>query len=242
MIKTDDPVTALEAKLDYTFGDRKLLQRALVHSSRRGETDKDEDNETLEFLGDAVLDLVIAKLLKDAYPHWDEGHLSKARADLVNTHALAEIAEQVSLPDALELGRGEEQSGGRQKPSILASSLEAVFGALFEEAGYDRSAEIVTRIFADSIKRVNPETRDSKTHLQEMTQQSEGVTPRYTLTDSTGPPHKRSYEVEVALHGEVLATGKGNSRKSAEQSAAAKALKVLKEREPKRNSQDKTDD
>lgn len=219
-------VEALEERLGHAFRRRDLLALALAHRSslaRRGQS-----NETLEFLGDAVLDLAVSDLLMTRFPSADEGELSKRRAALVNAHALAEKAASLELGPLLRLGKGEDKSGGREKPSILASTYEAVIGAVYLDAGFDAARVVVSRHFAADLEgETGASPIDHKTRLQEVTQRRFGETPTYTVVEASGPDHDRAYVVEIRVGGELRGRGAGKSKKEAAQGAALEALAAL---------------
>ena len=169
--------------------------------------------------------LLIAEELMRRRPRDQEGSLSKARAGLVNTRALASRAKMLGLDQAMRLGRGEERSGGRTKPSILANVFEAVLGALYQDAGLDACRRLVERVFEDTIDRVSDV--DAKTRLQEVLQQSGREAPRYEMLESTGPDHAREFEVGVYIAGDLITRARGASKRAAEQAAAQRALDVL---------------
>lgn len=220
----------LEARLGYRFEQRELLERALTHSSRAHEAgDPGRDNERLEFLGDAVLGLVVAELLMERHPDVPEGNLSRARARLVNTRSLDAHARALELDLHLRLGRGELRSGGRDKPSILANVFEAVLGALYLDGGLGAVRTLVEREFAGAIANADQPLPDPKTHLQEQLQAKGEEVPGYTTTATHGPDHARVFEVEVQVGERVLGTGKGSSKREAEQEAARHALAALGE-------------
>jgi ribonuclease-3 len=222
---------ALQDKLGYHFTDPGLLQRALIHSSfafEQGEVD--QSNETLEFLGDAVLDLTIGYLLFSTYPGMREGKLTKLRSALVNERSLATMARSIDLGKHLRLGRGEEGSSGREKASILASAYEAMVGAIFVDSSYKRVMEFVALHFASLIegRRKTLLAADAKSLLQEKIQALHNEAPCYRTEKVDGPSHDRRFTVSVLFHGEVLGTGRARSKKEAEQQAAQEALKNLK--------------
>jgi ribonuclease-3 len=219
-------LASLESIVGHEFRDRRLLERALVHSSL-GTEDGVGDNETLEFLGDAVLDLAVSEALMREHPSHDEGRLSRMRASLVNATSLARVAEALDLGAWLRLGRGEEGSGGRAKTSILASCFEAVIGAVFVDAGYDAAREVVVRHLGEALAEGIPAEPDYKTELQERVQEQLKITPTYRTVDVSGPHHARRYSAIVEVAGKVRGRGEGPSRKSAEQLAAREALAEL---------------
>ncbi|MDY0291624.1 MAG: ribonuclease III [Desulfuromonadaceae bacterium] len=224
------PVLAqLEEKLGYRFSSRRLLEKALVHKSFANERlgDPAASNERLEFLGDAVLDLVVAGHLFSEYPKLSEGELSRMRSELVNAPALAAMARVLKLGDCLCLGRGEEHSGGREKDNILADAIEAVFGAVFLDSGLNAADKVITALLDDVVADVQREFHDYKTRLQEEMQARFGVAPEYVLSDQSGPDHDRTYRVQVQCDGQKLGCGSGKSKKAAQQQAARIALKKI---------------
>lgn len=221
--------------LGYTFKDSALLKQAFRHSSYVNEHQTDphlEDNERLEFLGDAVLDLAISHILMDLFEHAKEGDLSKYRAHIVDEAGLNRIATRLGLGDYLLLGKGEELSKGREKTSILANTVEALLGALYLDAGFDRSLEIIRELFSHQIEEIYTDepTNDFKSLLQEYTQQTYKTLPTYNLKEESGPPHDRRFRVALHINGELLAHAEGRSKKEAEQKAAKEAFYCLKAR------------
>ncbi len=222
--------TPLENTLGYVFQDRALLRRALTHSSHAFENATLLDsNETLEFLGDAVLDLVVSSLLLSRFPQMREGEMTRLRAATVNETSLAVIASGIGLGEAILLGRGEEGSGGRNKPSILSGCLEALFGALFQEAGYQRTFELVQPL-VEPLVAGNASSHgraDSKSRLQERLQEHFNEPPEYGVDREEGPDHDKRFTCSVHFRGLVLGTGCARNKKEAEQQAAAQALESL---------------
>jgi ribonuclease III len=218
--------------LGYTFNEPELLTQAFRHASYVNEQAGADlkDNERLEFLGDAVLDLAISVLLMELFRDAKEGDLSKFRAMVVDEAGLHQVALRLRLGDYLLLGRGEEQSRGREKPSILANTTEALIGALYLDAGFDRTMQIISKLFLPLIEMTgtNELVHDYKSLLQEYTQQTHNTLPRYRLAMESGPPHDRTFKMVLTLKGEILAEGKGKSKKEAEQKAAKKAFFCLK--------------
>ncbi len=227
---SDDPVLdALEASLGHRFARRELLLDALTHRSFVNER-KDlapRDNERLEYLGDAVLGLAAATLLADRFPDATEGELTRRRADLVCEAGLAGAAESLALGAALRLGRGEERSGGRSKPRLLASAFEACIGAILLDAGVEYACDVARRLLAERLDEASPGASDFKSRIQELLQGRSGRTPRYTLVGTEGPDHDRRFEVALEIDGESLGTGTGRSKVEAEQAAARAALEAL---------------
>lgn len=218
----------LSERLEYQFMNPELLAQAFRHSSYVNEVgDSDlKDNETLEFLGDAVLDLAIGHILMELFKSANEGELSKCRAYVVSERGLCDLARELRLGDYLLLGRGEELSGGREKPSILADTLEALVGAIYLDADFPRTREIIRKLFIPTIERMEIEVlrTDYKSALQEYTQQRFKSRPEYWLVSETGPAHDRTFRVAIYLNGEQRAEGEGKSKKEAEQEAAKEAL------------------
>jgi ribonuclease-3 len=221
---SDPGLDALEERLGYRFRHRERLTAALLHASA-AEVAGPRTSERLEFLGDAVLGLALSDLLIERYPACNEGQLSKYRATLVKTASFARKAHELGLNQHLTLGRGEERTGGREKASILAAAYEAVMGAIFLEAGYTQVKSIVIRHFGETIDGVGQlATMDPKTELQECLQATHRTAPTYRVVREEGPDHARWFVVEVLLGPDVLASGEGRSKRSAEQAAARRAL------------------
>jgi ribonuclease III len=229
MASSESDLSSLEARVGYVFRDRALLEAALVHASALP-SGPVRSSEQLEFLGDAVLDLAIADLLLSASPSSDEGELSKWRSLLVCTSTLADKARDLAIGEALQLGRGEERSGGRAKDSILAAAYEAVLGAIFRDSGFARAQAVVARHFAAEIDAGPPEgIHDWKTQLQEWTQARWKIVPEYRVIEEQGPAHAREFTTEVWVGGRCVAQGSGSSKREAEQRAARAALEQLDE-------------
>lgn len=220
---------SLEERLGHRFSDRTLLEEALTHSSFAHEqAEPTPYNERLEFLGDAVLDVVISERLMELLRDATEGRLSKLRARLVNEGALAERARALGLGEHLRLGRGEEMTGGRKKPSVLAGAFEAVAAAIYLDVGYERARGVLLEEFAESFEfETAAPTADFKSRLQELCQEAGAGLPTYTLLRESGPDHEKTFEVEVAFFKDLKGTGAGKSKKEAEQEAARQALKQL---------------
>jgi ribonuclease III len=225
----------LQRVLEYEFRDPLVLYQALVHRSFAHENPhfQHSDNETLEFLGDAVLGLAVSHLLLERFPHLNEGDLSRLRSSFVNERELAKIASTLNLGDHLRLGKGEELTGGRQKPSLLADTLEAVLAAIYLDGGLETAIGVVRRLFCSYLESETDEDplrawdRDYKTQLQELTQARLKQTPAYVLETEEGPDHDKKFYVSVALEGQILARGSGKSKKEAQQEAARQALEKL---------------
>jgi len=219
----------LAERLGYSFRNPTLLALALVHRSALARAG--ENNEKLEFLGDAVLDLAVSDLLMERFPKADEGELSKRRAALVNARVLAAKAAAIELGAELRLGKGEEKSGGRKKPSILAGAYEAILGAVYLDAGFSAARDLIARHFNAELC---TDTRDSpidhKSRLQEITQRLFRETPAYGLVEASGPDHDRAFVIELRVGGQLYGRGEGKSKKEAEQQAALQALAEIEAR------------
>ena len=225
-------IDELSKTLGHTFKRSELLFQALRHSSYVNEqSDADlEDNERLEFLGDAVLDLAISHLLMDRFEHSEEGALSKYRAAVVDEAGLYQVALTLGLGNYILLGRGEEQSRGREKPSILANTVEALLGALYLDVGFDKTMEVIGRLFSPLLERLGTQemVHDYKSLLQEYTQENYKTLPRYCSIKENGPAHDKTFTVVLTLNGEVLGQAEGKSKKEAEQKVAREAFLCLK--------------
>lgn len=217
---------ALEALLGHRFEDPHLLDVALAHPSFAHEFDGSRGNERLEFLGDAVLDLAVARLLYDAHPHWSEGDLTRARAALVNSRTLARCARELGLGAYARLGRTERKTGGADKERILANVFEALLGALYLDAGLPPVTAIAQRLFADLlVTGSDPLVADPKTRFQEWSHAEHGSTPRYAAVSDSGVENDESrFVVEVRLLGKVWGQGTGRTKRAAERAAAEDAL------------------
>ena len=224
----------LQTRLGYTFGDRRILLQSLTHTSFGHENLQDRsiasrDNERLEFLGDAILDVVVSDILLETFPDADEGQLSKMRAAVVNEKTLAQLAASIDLQHCVRLGKGESQTAGNQKPSILSSTLEALIAAIYIDGGFNAVYPVVRHLFAGFFvgDRELSAYHDHKTRLQELVQARWKITPTYHLLGAEGPDHAKIFEVEVRMNGRVLASAGGSSKKDAEQSAARGALEKV---------------
>jgi len=220
---------ALAERLGHEFSDISLLQHALAHRSWCGEQEGGApSNERLEFLGDAVLGLVVARYSYERYPRFAEGMLAKVRSAVVNARVLAQVAEDLGVGEVLLLGRGEEASGGRTKASILADAFEAILGAVYLDSGWDAAEQLVLRELGDAITRAGkePDDFDHKSRLQEKAVRDGEGPPRYVVVGS-GPDHERAYQAEVFVAGALRGVGTGRSKKDAEQEAARDAWEGL---------------
>ena len=214
-----------KSTLGYDFNDNSLLDLALTHRSH-----SKDNNERLEFLGDAVLDLILSDTLYRGYSLMDEGNLSRMRASIVNEKSLSLVASQLLINEHLILGPGEMTSGGSQRDSILANTLEAILGAVFVDGGYDSVENIILKIFKDNINSIEPESdyKDSKSQLQELLQQQQKDLPQYQLIETTGDKHDQEFLIECVIdNGNIITTATAKNIKTAEQKAASKALKKL---------------
>jgi ribonuclease III len=224
-------VKAFEKKLKYRFKNRNLLKRALTHKSYANELHMpaEEHNERTEFLGDAVLELSISHLLMESFPQYPEGDLSKLRAAIVNEQQLAEVARTIELGNFLFLGKGEDQTGGRDKPSLLSDAFEAVLGAIYLDRGFKKAKKVVTHHFKTTIIMVGADDfiKDYKTRLQEESQGLFRSIPQYRLVNEIGPDHNKIFEINLFIKNKLYGIGRGTSKKAAEQSAAKEALEKI---------------
>ncbi|MBA2338231.1 MAG: ribonuclease III [Acidimicrobiia bacterium] len=220
--------TAVEERIGYVFADRRLLAEALTHRSYSGEHGNAAHYERLEFLGDAVLQLAVTRYLYQTFPDLPEGQLAKVRASVVSERTLVDVAARLAVGPALRLGRGEAITGGRAKPSLLSDVVEALIGAIFVEAGFERAAEVVVEHLAEAIatRSVAPGHRDFKTRLQEILARTD-LRPHYVVVQS-GPEHAKRFAAVVSAGGRVLGEGTGSSKKRAEQVAAEAAVATLR--------------
>ncbi|MFA5891900.1 MAG: ribonuclease III [Actinomycetota bacterium] len=221
--------TPLERKLGAVLRDRELWELALTHRSFAYEQGGLPTNERLEFLGDSVLGIVVTKALYEEYPDRPEGDLAKMRAALVNMTVLADVSREIGLGDCVKLGKGEEMTGGRDKSSILADTLEAVFGAIYLDRGIKHASAVVLGLFLPRIRGQveGGVVHDYKTALQELAAAELSTLPEYVLTES-GPDHSKRFEAEVRLAGTSYGAGAGRSKKEAEQAAARVAVERLR--------------
>ncbi len=221
----------LQSRLGFQFRDEALLRLALTHPSIAHESGvATAHNQRLEFLGDAVLQLVLTRELYEKFPGSDEGPLTKARARLVNRRSLAERARAIGLGEHLILGRGEETHGGRERSSTLADAFEALLGAIFLDGGFDPAREVILREFGGAFGAMSvlPTIDNPKGELQELLQARSPESPEYHVVSATGPDHDRVFECTVHHGGLELARGSGKSKKAAESDAALAALKILR--------------
>lgn len=238
---------ALEERLGHKFSNRELLERALTHSSavpesRGAGTEESNsvsvlrDNERLEFLGDAVLELLASEYLLSSFPEWSEGQLSKSRARIVNASSLESAARRLRLGDHLRLGRGEEKTGGREKQTLLADAFEAVVAAVYLDAGLGAVRELLRRLlFEQALEERGDRISESdrKSALQEYLQGRGQLPAEYRLAGETGPDHQKVFQIDVWINGECMARGEGSTKKEAEQRAARIALVQLERSQAK---------
>lgn len=220
-------IEVLEKTLGYKFKSEKLIIEALTHKSHK----QPYDNERLEFLGDAVLDLIVGEYLFFKFPKSDEGNLSKIRAALVNEDGFEKLARAINLGEYIYLSNAEENNGGREKASLLSNAFEAVIGAIYLESGLDVARKIAIDLIEKNHKEISLDSlfRDFKTTLQELTQARFGETPEYKVIASRGPDHKKEFEVAVIIENKEYARAIGKSKKIAQQEAAEMAVKLLNE-------------
>lgn len=222
-------LSILEERIGYKFTDRKLLERAVTHRSFAA-----QHNERLEFLGDSVLNCVVGYALFLRDKHFTEGELSRVRANLVCEKTLAVIAKQVDVSSFLRMGEGEMKTGGAHRPSITADAMEAIFGAVFSESGFDAAQKVILGLFEPILTSLTPEqlSKDAKTRLQEYLQGRHLPLPQYVVVNVTGAAHAQKFDCECRIPAlEITTKGHATSRRSAEQDAAAAALDILKNRE-----------
>ncbi len=217
---------ALEDALNYSFKNENLITEALTHKSYK----KPYNNERLEFLGDAVLDLIVGEYLFKKFENEDEGILSKIRASLVNEKGFTKLAQNINLGESIFISLAEENNGGRTKPSLLSNAFEAVVGAIYLESGLLTASKIVIELIEKSYDTIDLKSlsKDFKTALQELTQADYGETPNYKMIRSFGPDHKKEFEIAVELQNRILSSAIGRSKKEAQQKAAKIALEKLK--------------
>ncbi len=220
--------SSLNERLGLSFSSLSLLTRALTHRSYANEHPGGvEDNERLEFLGDAVLDFIVGEWAFNRFPEMKEGNLTRIRSSLVKNEQLAKIARRLQLGPALRLGRGEKSSGGHLRDSLLGSVFEALIGALYVDSGIDKVKQFVHPLLDQFKDSILEGVQDPKSHLQEITQSLKLGTPRYRVAQISGPDHARTYEMEVEIDGEIKGRGTGSSKNTAEREAAKDALKNL---------------
>ena len=232
-------IAELESLLGHQFRDPRWLHQALMHSSRipeRAACEPEESNEKLEFLGDAVLELIVSEELVREFPDWSEGQLSKSRARLVNATAISLSAQRLGVGKYLLLGRGEEKTGGREKQTLLADAFEAVVGGIYLDAGLGPAREVLRRLLFEQALEERGERiseSDRKSALQEFLQGRGRAPAEYRLAGESGPDHQKVFVIDVWVDGQCRATGEGSTKKEAEQRAARRALEELEREDTK---------
>lgn len=220
-----------QKKIDYQFQNQALLESALVHRSFINEcADKSlGHNERMEFLGDAVLELVVTEYLYNTYPNEPEGELTSWRSTLVKGERLAEVAGELAIGKYLKLSKGEEKSGGREKAYLLANAFEAIIGAIYLDTGFGSARDFIGKFILPRLEQIIADGQhvDAKSKFQELSQEKRSITPEYRVLAETGPDHAKEFEMGAFLSEQEVGRGKGGSKQSAEQSAAADALKKL---------------
>lgn len=229
-------LTELQRLIACTFHDAALLQQALTHKSYSNENKLSYHNERLEFLGDAVLNLVVSEHLMKTCPDISEGDLSRLRAAVVSEPALASVARKLGLGEYILLGKGEEQTGGRDRGSLLSDCMEALIASVYLDGGQGPATALVMRLFGDMMEKTcaSGGAPDYKTELQELCQERLRLLPQYRVLSETGPDHRKQFEVELTINGRTLGRGAGRSKKEAEQKAAKEALGKLQKEAEKR--------
>lgn len=234
-VSFSENISVLEASIGYTFKDKSLLMEAITHKSFANENPVSVSsfNERLEFLGDAVLGLIVSDHLFCSYPDYSEAELSKIKAYAVQENTLAEIAMKLGIGSHLLLGKGEEATGGRGKPSLLANAFEAILAAVYLDGGLKTVKSLALEFLKDKIKKLISDGMlfDFKTHFQEITQSRYGVLPKYIVHKEEGPDHIKTFEVEVLIKEKKYGMGRGKTKKEAAQRAAEEGLKKIKETE-----------
>lgn len=223
----------LENKIGYKFKDKELLKNALIHKSYMQKSHKNVNNERLEFLGDSVLGFTVAEYLYARFGELPEGELTKVRSMVVCESTLFKIAKKIGLGDKIYMGKGEEHSSGRNRPSILSDAMEALFAAIYLDGGIDEVKRIIISLLKDEIQSAVKERaiKDYKTVLQEYIQRDRVHAPKYTLIKEEGPDHNKTFWVSVSVEEKVLGTGCGHTKKEAEKKAAKEALEKLNKTE-----------
>ena len=218
---------ALQERIGYRFHDKALLERALIHSSYANESrQKIECNERMEFLGDAVLSIIVADHIFHKF-HLAEGDLTRIRASLVCEKSLFEFAQKIQLGQELLLGHGEEQTGGRERPSVVSDAFEALIAAIYLDGGMEPAKRHILRFLVPALENHTTAFKDYKTTLQEVVQQNPGENVTYELVGESGPDHDKRFQVQVRLNSNVIGSGVGRSKKEAEQEAAKEALHLM---------------
>ncbi len=227
-VSSSKDLNDLEASLGYSFKQKALLNEAITHKSYAHEQDRKEIlfNERMEFLGDSVLELIISEYLFSSYTEYTEADLSKIKSYTVQESTLAETSKKLNIGGYLFLGRGEELTGGREKPSLLANAFESILAAIYLDGGYEKAKDFVLRNLSDKIKEIptNKTIFDFKTRLQEVAQAQFNSLPKYVTHNEEGPEHKKVFEVNVLIKNTLYGSGSGKTKKAAAQKAAEEAL------------------
>ncbi len=228
MINIEEHIEKFEKIIGYSFSDKGLIEEALSHSSYANEKKKTRhSNERLEFLGDSVLSIVVSQYLFEHYTHLPEGELTKIRASLVCEKSLHEFAKQIDLGNFILLGKGEENTGGRERPSILADAFEAVIASVFLDGGLEAARKHIMHFIPENVENIRSSFSDYKTVLQEIIQKNPEEKVEYRLAGQSGPDHNKAFTIQVCLNSNVIGTGRGRSKKEAEQMAAKEALELM---------------
>ena len=226
-----NPVTQLEDKIKIKFKDPQILFQALVHRSYINENkpQKPQSNERYEFLGDAVLELWASSQVFNLFPQYPEGDLTNLRSLVVRTENLADVAESIGIGDFIQLSKGEETHGGRHNISLLADTFESIIGAIFLDQGMKSATKFLNKFLLPSVKTISQQKiyKDPKSIFQEIAQAKEGITPRYSTLNESGPDHQKIFEIGVYIGDCQIATGKGNSKQKAEEAAAKAATEIF---------------
>jgi len=222
----------LQQTIHYQFKNKDILKHALIHRSfiNENKDQKLESNERLEFLGDAILEFWVSNTLFKLFPTYSEGDLTNLRSLIVCTENLAQVAKSIELGNFVHLSRGEEQHGGRNNISILADTFESLIGAIFTDSSFESVAEFLEFVLSPVIKKLSKQKvyKDAKSIFQEIAQAKEGITPHYQTISESGPDHQKIFEVGVYLNTKLIASGTGNSKQKAEESASVNATKIYK--------------
>jgi ribonuclease-3 len=241
-VLSSDDLTKLESSLDYSFKKKALLKEALTHKSFAHEHLKDHPpfNERMEFLGDAVLELIISEYLFSSYPEFTEADLSRIKAYVVQESTLAKTARGLNIGNYLRLGKGEEMTGGREKPSLLANAFEAILAAIYLDGGYRKARKFALKYLMKEIDELasNNFIFDFKTKLQEISQARFNVLPNYVIYKEEGPEHRKTFEVKVFIKDKFFGAGRGKTKKAAAQRAAEEGLKRLREKKDVKGMRD----
>ncbi|NIS60697.1 MAG: ribonuclease III [Proteobacteria bacterium] len=229
-----EALSALQGEISYQFNDLDLLNVALTHRSYTNERSGTtyQDNERLEFLGDSVLNVIISHLIMESFPHFREGQLTRLRASLVNQKSLARVSKNLGINQYLLLGKGESRRGGREKSSLVSDAYEALIGAVYLDGGFEKAFRVVEKQFIPLLDRGLTDDGDFKTEVQQISQRLFGCSPRYRLSDVSGPEHDKTFGAEIFIDGRLYGYGSGKNKKEAQQKAAQEALKRISGEQP----------